>query len=81
MKKNDKTTKKLDKELKKNHSGLVKNGSSIRNISIKSVKLLISLHFSFCPKFILILSEICQNLVRELLSELNIILKFENFRS
>ena len=72
MKKNLKTTKKLDKKLKK-HTALVKNGSSIRNVGIKRVKLLISLYFflsEICPYFVQNMSKSSSKLfVRKLLSE------------
>ena len=61
---------------------LMKNGSNIRNIGIKRVKLLSSLHFCsvrnfylFCPKCVKILSEI---FIGKLLSEF---LKSEMFHS
>ena len=41
----------------------MKNGSSIRNIGIKRIKLLIYLHF-ILSEISLILSEICQTLIR-----------------
>ena len=81
MKEDGKNTKKLDKKLEKKHTALTKNGSSIRNIGIKRVNLLISLHFCsvqnfslICPKYLRISSE---TFVRKLLSEF---LKYEMFR-
>ena len=47
----------------------MKNGSNIRNIGIKPFKIVNFSSFLFCPKFLLILSEVCQNLVRNFLSE------------
>ena len=74
MKKSHKTTKRLDKKLKK-HTALMKNGSFIRNIGIKRVKSLISLHFCSVRN----MSKSSQNFfVRKLWSEF---LKSEIFRS
>ena len=64
MKEKHKATKKPDKKLKKKHTDLMKNGSNIRNIGVKSFKTVNFSSYLFCPKFLLILSEICQNLVR-----------------
>ena len=47
----------------------MKNGSNIRNIGIKPFKIVNFSSFLCCPKFLLILSEICQNLVRNFLPE------------
>ena len=63
MKEKHKATKKLDKMVEKNHNDLMKNGSNIRNIGIKPFKIVNFSSFLFCPKFLLILSEVCQNLV------------------
>ena len=78
MKKNHEATKKLNKNLNK-HTDLMKNGSSLRNIGIKRLKLFISLHvcsvqnFSlFCPKYVKILVQnvFVQNVfVQKLLSK------------
>ena len=46
---------------------LMKNGLSIRNLGVNTCKIVNFSSFLFCPKFLLILSEICQNLVQNFL--------------